>query len=230
LTDLSEDKTPDSKAESKPDEAKSAKTTGTDSALPSVSRPIQPTRESVNPYAFALGTASIVILTKVASFLTPYKLYFTFSSFIYGESKIFRWESLTIKLAIPCVVGFCLYFLPFHWMRITSGSRISYRVLFRYLSRQSELSAKMSGFFSSLLMAWPFIVYWDIMMRPDKLDLKLPFWLFICYILYHTLILLAWGWFLQNYCLKRVCHEPRLPGYQGEFRGLRVYARPLWGS
>jgi hypothetical protein len=143
---------------------------------------LQSSHKSINPYAFSIAVASIVILTKIASYLTPYKLYFTFSSFIYAESHIFRWESLAIKLIIPMLVGFSLYFFPFHWMRITKGSRVNYRIIYRYLSRQSELSARAAGFFSALLMAWPFIIYWDIMMRPDMLNLRFPF--LLVYFLY----------------------------------------------
>jgi len=137
---------------------------------------------SINPYGFAFGVAGIVLLTKAASFLTPYKLYFTFSSFLYGDTNVFRWESLVIKLVIPVLIGFLLYYLPFHWMRITRGSNVSHRTLYRYLSRQSQLTAKMTGFFGALLMAWPIIVYWDIVVSPDRIGLKLPF--LFAYILY----------------------------------------------
>jgi hypothetical protein len=164
------------------------------------------TRQSINPYGFSVAVAAIVVLTKVASYLTPYKLYFTFSSFLFSESPIFRWEALALKLAIPAVVGFSLYFFPFHWLLMISGSRINYRVLYRYLARQTDLTAKAAGFFSALLMAWPFIVYWDIMMRPDKLNLKLPF------LLVYFLYILSYSYFAGlGVALAKLLLKARLP-------------------
>ena len=130
---------------------------------------------SVNVYALTFGVFGTVILTKVASYLTPYKLYFSFSSFLYDDRAAFKWEGLAIKLIIPCIIGFCLFYLPYRWMIWTRGSRVNYRLIFRYLIKQARLTAITVGFFSSLLMAWPFIVYWDILQRPDLIAFRLPF-------------------------------------------------------
>lgn len=140
------------------------------------------TRTSINPYGFALGVFGTVLLTKAASYLTPYKLYFSFSSFLYSNRSLFRWEALTIKLLIPCIVGFLLFFVPFRWMMMTQGTAVSYRSIYRYLAQQSDITARSVGFFSALLLAWPFIVYWDILMQPTMQQLRFPF---LCvYLLY----------------------------------------------
>jgi hypothetical protein len=141
-----------------------------------------PTSSSVNVYGLVIGIFAIVLLSKVASFLTPYKLYFSFSAFLFDERAIFKWEALAIKLLLPCLIGFCLFYLPYRWMIWTRGSSVNYRRIFRYLSKEAHLTATVVGFFSALLMAWPFIVYWDILQRPDMLSLRFPF---LCvYLLY----------------------------------------------
>ncbi len=205
------------------------------SAKPEASPETAPTRRrlrmqtSVNAYSFACGVAAIVFLTKAASFLTPYKLYFTFSSFLYGDTSVFRWESLATKLAIPCFVGFCQYFLPFHWMLMTDGSKVSYRVLYRYLSRQATLTARLTGFFGALLMAWPIIVYWDIVVVPDRIGLKLPF-LFV-----YGLYFIAYAYFADlGIELARLTLRSRLPlaetvGTTGRLRGLESIRKSLMG-
>ncbi len=132
-------------------------------------------RTSINPYAFAGGVFGTLMLTKAASYLTPYKLYFSFSSFLYSHRSLYRWEALTLKLLIPCIVGFLLFYLPFQWMRITGGSARGYRVIYRYLARQADLTARTVGFFSALLLAWPFIVYWDVLMQPVLQHLQFSF-------------------------------------------------------
>jgi hypothetical protein len=70
-------------------------------------------------------------------------------------------------------------------MRWTRGSTISYRIIYRYLALQASLTARAVGFFSSLLLAWPFIVYWDVLMQPVLQHLQFQF---LCvYFLYFIL-------------------------------------------
>lgn len=133
------------------------------------------TRTSINLLGFVGGVFATVLLTKLASYLTPYKLYFSFSSFMYSENSVFRWESLTIKLAIPSLVGFLLFYLPFKWMQMTRGSRVNYRNIYRYLAQQAALTARAAGFFAALLLAWPFIVFWDVLQVPILQHLQFQF-------------------------------------------------------
>jgi len=137
---------------------------------------------SVNIYGFTIGVFAVILLTKIASFLTPYKLYFSFTSMLFDDRAAFKWEALVIKLLIPCVTGFCLFYLPYRWMIWTRGSTVNYRRLFRYLRNEARLTATAAAFFAALLSAWPFVVYWDILQRPDLIALRLPF-LFV-YLLY----------------------------------------------
>lgn len=137
---------------------------------------------SINPIAFFFGILGIITFTKLSSFLTPYKLYFSFSSFLFSHRDLFKWESLAIKLLIPVIVGFLLYYIPFYFMLWTRGSNISFNTIYRYLYRQSMATAMMSSFFAALLLAWPYIVYWDILIQPELIEYFFPF---VCiYILY----------------------------------------------
>jgi hypothetical protein len=138
--------------------------------------------KAVNIYGLTVGIFAILLLTKLASYLTPYKLYFSFTSMLFDDRASFKWEALMIKLAIPCIVGFCLFYLPHRWMVWTRDGSRSYRRIFRYLAREARLTAMATGFFAALLSAWPFIVYWDVLQRPDLIDRRLPF-LFV-YLLY----------------------------------------------
>jgi hypothetical protein len=158
--------------------AESAETSTSDSVAPVAWEGVK----AVNIYGFALGIFATLMLTKLASYLTPYKLYFSFTSMLYDDRAAFKWEALIIKLAIPCIVGFCLFYLPHRWMVWTRDGSRSYRRIFRYLAREARLTAMTVGFFAALLSAWPFIVYWDVLQRPDLIDRRLPF-LFV-YLLY----------------------------------------------
>jgi hypothetical protein len=138
-------------------------------------------RASINPYAFTLGLGSIFLLTRVASYLTPFKLYFSFQSFLFATDDRLKWTSLGIKLAIPAVVAFCLFYLPFRWINL-ADDRGADRPVARYLAFQAELSAKAAAFFGALLMAWPFIVYWDLMVPPNLNEHRIAF--YFIYLLY----------------------------------------------
>jgi hypothetical protein len=49
-------------------------------------------RRSINPAGVRGRRVMSVMLTTAASYLTPYKLYFSFSSFLYSERSLFRWR------------------------------------------------------------------------------------------------------------------------------------------
>lgn len=136
---------------------------------------------SVNPYAFSLGVAAIFLLSRMASYLTPFKLYFSFQSFLYVSDDRLKWTSLGVKLIVPAFVGFILFYLPFQWLlhrhRSDGASRLA-----EYLRDQSDLTARCSGFFAALLMAWPFIVYWDLMVPPNLHQHRIAF--YFIYFLY----------------------------------------------
>lgn len=132
-------------------------------------------RRSINAPAFLVSVLATILLTKLASYLTPYKLYFSFSSFLFSTRSLFRWEALAIKLVIPAVVGFLAFYLPFQWMQMPADGTRSYWSIYRYLAQQSESTARAAGFFSALLLAWPFIIYWDILMDPTLQHLRFPF-------------------------------------------------------
>ena len=86
-----------------------------------------------------------------------------------------------MKLAIPVIVGFLLFYFPYQWL-LLNGHKNAAHPIVRYLHLQADLSARFCAFFVALLMAWPFIIYWDLMVPPNINQYKTAF-LFI-YFLY----------------------------------------------
>ena len=154
-----------------------------------------PRRQSINAAALAAGIAGVILLTRSASYLTPYRLYFSFSAFLYSHRSLFRWEALALKLAIPCLVGFLLYWLPFQWMKATRGSRLSHWTLYRYVECQAALTAQAAAFLAALILAWPYLVYWDVLMAPTLQDKRLPF---LCVYLLYFIAYAYFAWFGVN--------------------------------
>jgi hypothetical protein len=170
----------------------------------------------INPPGLAIGIFGVVLLTKAASYLTPYKLYFSFSSFLFDRGAPFRWESLAIKLLIPCIVGFALFYAPFQWFEVTRGRRFSFRKV-RYLGAQVDVTARAAGFLSALLLAWPFIVYWDVLMHPAIQHLRVPF--LIVYFLYSLSYAYFAGFGVQ---LARITLRKALPAGTAEHASAAV--------
>jgi len=152
--------------------------------------PIEQRNYSIHPVAFLSGLFGILCLTKLSDYLTPYKLYFSFSSFFFDDTTraTHRWEALGIKLLIPFVVGFSIFYILVHIYVHFDKNGLSPPTL-AYITEQAEITTRYSGFFSALLMAWPFLVYWDIMIRPDLANYRWGY--LIVYILYA----LSYGYF-----------------------------------
>lgn len=161
-------------------------------------------RVSVNPEAFAIGIFLIVTLSKLASYLTPYKMYFSFSAFMFSGGEQ-RWHGLAIKLLIPSIAGYLLYAVPFRWLAMTR-SNSGLREVYRYLAREAATTARLAGFFSALLMAWPFLAFWDVLMEPSLQHLRLQF--LVVYFLYFV----AYAYFADlGVSLARLSVRSRLP-------------------
>jgi hypothetical protein len=136
----------------------------------------------LNLWAFALGVSSIIVANKLVSYLTPFKLYFTFSWFLYGEKAAHKWEALTIKLLIPTLVGFLLFYVPYFFLRRIGAPERWLMSTYRYLRRDALVTAQAAGFFAAFVLAWPLIAYWDLLMAPELQDKKAVF--FLVYPLY----------------------------------------------
>jgi hypothetical protein len=174
------------------------------SALVSEALKTRPTsaiiRTSINPYAFAISVAATFLLSRLASYLTPFKLYFSFQSFLFSTDDKLKWTSLGIKLLVPTFIGFCLFYLPHHWLSL-SNDKSGSDPLVRYLGEQADLTARCSAFFAALLMAWPFIIYWDLMVPPNLNEHRVAFYFiyllyFISYAYFSSLGVLIARWFV----------------------------------
>lgn len=146
--------------------------------------------KSINIYGLILGIIGIIILTKLSSHLTPYRLYFTFTSFLFEDESTLKWYSLLIKLMIPCAVGFLLIYIPIQYLR-TSENNDKTKTSINYISNQSTQTARAVGFYSALLLAWPYITHWDMLMHPVYHHLKTP------YMMVYFIYMISYAYFAE---------------------------------
>lgn len=134
--------------------------------------------------AFAATVFGLVILHKLVSFLTPYQLYFSFSSFLYNQTGVLRWQSLAVKLALPTVFAFAFYVLTFRFLLLVRSYGRTSESPQAFLRDEAEASLKYGALFAAILLAWPFLVYWDILIEPDLRERRFAFT--VSYLLYFS--------------------------------------------
>jgi hypothetical protein len=120
----------------------------------------------INPALFIMMVSFIIVSVKASSYLEPFNLYYTFTTlFIDSKTDAYSW-ALLIKLAIPFIVGFLVLSAAF-----TIAKRISPSSVGKKMESSCEyngaVSAYYSGFFGAFVLAWPMILYWDILASPE---------------------------------------------------------------
>lgn len=146
---------------------------------------------SANIPAFIFVVGWTIALTKLTSYLAPFDLYFTFSSFVFGVGHV-RPEALAIKLLIPISAGFLAFYLPARFPSLFARSGKALRRLWLYLSFEAARSAYAAAFFAAIVLAWPVISYWDLLAVPEVRAYRVSF-LFI-----YGLYGLAFGYFASS--------------------------------
>ncbi|MCR0982234.1 hypothetical protein [Roseomonas populi] len=132
---------------------------------------------------FTLGALALVVLiARLASLILPPDLYFTFESFLFEKTAELRYYALALKLAAPVAAGFLVVALPV-WLA-GDGGPVRRRQL-----RALHPSLFVAGSAAAFLMAWPFILYWDVFAAPAVREQKPAF--LMAYLFYFA----AFGYF-----------------------------------
>jgi hypothetical protein len=122
-----------------------------------------------------LCLAATVLLTKVSSLLAPFNLYFTFADLLKSGEGGYGLLPFFVKMLIPFMVG-ATYF-HFAKARDASLEPTARRPLINL-----ELTAGAGAALGALLLSWPAIVLWELVVSPTIYLYRLQF--FIVYVLY----------------------------------------------
>lgn len=117
---------------------------------------------SINIITFSFSIIAILFAIKVSNFFLPDRYYFSFSSFLYGSSEVVKIFPLIIKLIVPfsCAFAICLSIRFYHKKLSLLGRSKSISL---DIENQLEISVSAAGFFTALLLAWPYILLWDVL-------------------------------------------------------------------
>jgi hypothetical protein len=116
-----------------------------------------------------------LISIKMANYLLPNRLYFTFSSFLFDERSILKLNAIIIKLALPFLVAFVATAV-LYWVRNARRSLVGEsRVIDQIMREQLTMTVSFAAFLTAFLLAWPYILLWDLLIDPKIASQRLIF-------------------------------------------------------
>lgn len=120
---------------------------------------------SINPRLFVFSLIAFLVATRLYALVTPSGLYFTFSAFIFNNRDLDKAIALILKLLVPFLVGALLVWALYRADRVQAGLNRD-RTIRAMVMDQATASISMAGAMTALLMAWPYILLWDILIDP----------------------------------------------------------------
>ncbi|PJN96563.1 hypothetical protein CNY89_01795 [Amaricoccus sp. HAR-UPW-R2A-40] len=141
---------------------------------------------SLHPSLFLLALLLNVAVIRLGSYLLPDRLYFSFSSFLFDNRDLVKPLALSIKLLTPFVAAFALTGVVMLLARGQSaaGAGKPGADLQAILTDQLPITLAYAAFFAALLMAWPYILLWDLLIDPAFARYRLLF--LLAYFAYFT--------------------------------------------
>lgn len=131
--------------------------------------------QSVSPFLFAIGFLANLAATRFAGFFFPDEIYFSFSAFLFDTRDINKPLALAGKLMVPFVVSFVLVFCMNGFVRARQVVDDRPSPVAAMLANQAALSFATAGFATAFLLAWPYILLWDMLIDPSLAQYRLPF-------------------------------------------------------
>ena len=138
--------------------------------------------KSINPLIFLIATLINLLIIKIAAYLLPDRMYFSFSSFLFDDRSILKLQAVALKLALPLVTAFALAAVV-RWARNTQVQLFSEAPALNHtIQEQLEITLMSAAFLSALLLAWPYILLWDLLIDPRIATQRLLF--LLAYLIY----------------------------------------------
>lgn len=144
--------------------------------------------KSLDPFALVLALLFNFAAIRLGSYVLPDAFYFSFSAFMFDNRDLVKPVALAIKLATPFVVAFGLTAAVLALGRAQAGFNPpgqAPRPDMATLARdQLPLTLAFAAFFAALLMAWPYILLWDLLIDPSLVRYRLIY--LVAYFAYFT--------------------------------------------
>ncbi len=144
--------------------------------------------KSVDPFALVLALLVNFAAIRLGSYLLPDAFYFSFSAFLFDNRDLVKPVALAIKLATPFLTAFALTAAVMALLRVQRDFILPGRTprldLAALARDQLPLTLAFAAFFAALLMAWPYILLWDLLIDPSLVRYRLIY--LVAYFAYFT--------------------------------------------
>ena len=102
-----------------------------------------------------LGTAGIILLTKMTMALVPHGWYFSFAAFLFGFPNQIELPAIIVKFSIPIIAGLLI------------GTTVA---------DNPSTTAAAAGFLSAFILAWPLVTSWELHVPLELIDRRNAFY------------------------------------------------------
>lgn len=121
---------------------------------------------SISPTFFVLALLAQLGAIKLQSVLLPDRLYFSFSAFLFDNRDLDSPLALAARLAVPFCVAFAAYWALTRLHRAREMATGDPGPFARLDTEQANATLAASGFAAAFLLAWPYILLWDLLIDP----------------------------------------------------------------
>jgi uncharacterized protein involved in response to NO len=140
--------------------------------------------KSISPLMLIVCILINLAGSRLAGFFLPDKLYFSFSSFLFDTRDLDKPTAILAKLAVPFLISMALTGALFLLRRFQSGVQKGETWANRTLEDQAVVTLTFGAAFTAVLMAWPYILLWDMLIDPKLAPQRLTF--LVAYAAYFT--------------------------------------------
>lgn len=106
---------------------------------------------------------------RMGSFFLPDRLYFSFSAFLFDTRDLEKTTAVAFKLLVPYLVSALLMAAALGWERLRRPEPT------QRMRLEGPATLAFAACFAAVLMAWPYILLWDLLIAPELSGRRIPF-------------------------------------------------------
>lgn len=122
---------------------------------------------SLSPTLFVLAILGNLAVVRLQGLLLPDSLYFSFSAFLFENRDLDRPLALAAKLAMPFLLSFAAILVIDRLRKARETATGSAGPFDRLMTEQATASLVGGAFATAFLLAWPYILLWDLLIDPE---------------------------------------------------------------
>lgn len=129
---------------------------------------------SINPGLLLFALFVNLFAIRLGSLFLPDKMYFSFSSFLFDTRDLDKPLAIAFKMLVPFLAAFVMM-LGLIWIARLQERTLGPGWITAVVADQAVLTLGSAAFASVLLMAWPYILLWDMLVAPELGSQRLTF-------------------------------------------------------